>query len=411
MKRKTLLELSGPSFLSHDPEEHQRLVAEGLQFAVEQTNLKWWRPGDEIMSNGVRLLVGIAPWVPDEIKILARIAEQLDKFDDRIYVDVFSLAETRTAQDLDRYLPGAGRAPQSPVLGRWQGLTFTYSYDAMGRPEKLTDNQPTPVDWVTNAVYGAAGQMTAMTQYHAAGYLGPTQYTFNANLQLTEVRRNGVTLQTYTYSPTANNGRVTDLTGITETGGGITWWGVSYTYDSLNRLSTAVSGSTWGLSFTYDGFGNRTAQTVTLGSGPSSSLSVNAANNRVTSWTYDARERDLGAAGGRVRAELQLRLRESAGVGELGDAGVVCIRPGQSAHLEEAAGRERVSVLVRSGGQARGDVSDLHELDDFLALGAGWRRLVFRGSAGCWRIHAAGSCGFVGAVLSLRGGADSVVVE
>ena len=41
-----------------------------------------------------------------------------------------------------------------------------------------------------------------------------------------------------------------------------------------------------GLSFTYDGFGNRTAQTVTKGSGPSSSLSISLTTNRISSSGY-----------------------------------------------------------------------------------------------------------------------------
>jgi YD repeat-containing protein len=58
----------------------------------------------------------------------------------------------------------------------------------------------------------------------------------------------------------------------------------------LGQLTAAsTAGPQWGLSFTYDGFGNRTAQTLTKGSGPTSSLTINPANNRITSsgFTYD----------------------------------------------------------------------------------------------------------------------------
>ena len=62
---------------------------------------------------------------------------------------------------------------------------------------------------------------------------------------------------------------------------------IDYTYDSLNRLITsATQGPQWGLSFSYDGFGNRLSQTVTKGSGPSNTLSVNAATNRISSSGY-----------------------------------------------------------------------------------------------------------------------------
>ncbi len=45
-----------------------------------------------------------------------------------------------------------------------------------------------------------------------------------------------------------------------------------------------------GLSWTYDRYGNRTAQSVTAGSGPPNAVTVNAATNRITDpgYTYDA---------------------------------------------------------------------------------------------------------------------------
>jgi RHS repeat-associated protein len=54
--------------------------------------------------------------------------------------------------------------------------------------------------------------------------------------------------------------------------------------------AASTTGPDWGLSFTYDGFGNRTNQSVTKGSGPAVSLSINLATNRINSsgYTYDA---------------------------------------------------------------------------------------------------------------------------
>ncbi|MBI3406532.1 MAG: hypothetical protein HY046_13855 [Acidobacteria bacterium] len=58
-------------------------------------------------------------------------------------------------------------------------------------------------------------------------------------------------------------------------------------YDSLHCLSTAgTSGSTgypqWVLSWTYDRYGNRSAQSMTAGSGPSNSVTIDANTNRVS---------------------------------------------------------------------------------------------------------------------------------
>jgi len=71
---------------------------------------------------------------------------------------------------------------------------------------------------------------------------------------------------------------------------------IGYTFDALGRLSTSLStGSTqfpqWGLSETYDKYGNRSSQTVTNGTGPSSSLSFanpgGAQTNHPDGWCFD----------------------------------------------------------------------------------------------------------------------------
>ena len=50
-----------------------------------------------------------------------------------------------------------------------------------------------------------------------------------------------------------------------------------------------TTGPEWGLSFSYDGFGNRLNQTVTKGSAPTQTITVNPATNRAdTLLTYDA---------------------------------------------------------------------------------------------------------------------------
>jgi len=79
---------------------------------------------------------------------------------------------------------------------------------------------------------------------------------------------------------------------------------ISYTYDALARLATAVTtGSTqfakWGISETYDRYGNRLNQTVTAGSAPANSLTFattppppanppgGAYTNRPDGYTFD----------------------------------------------------------------------------------------------------------------------------
>ena len=86
----------------------------------------------------------------------------------------------------------------------------------------------------------------------------------------------------YTYSATQNNGR------IVQSSDGLTGEMVTYTYDALNRLIAAqATNNSWGNAYSYDGFGNLTAKTVTAGSAPSLTQSVDPGTNRAAGF-YDA---------------------------------------------------------------------------------------------------------------------------
>ncbi len=164
-----------------------------------------------------------------------------------------------------------------PVTGK----TYINVYDSMQRLQRMYE-QISGVDWVSNVQYGAGGEMTQMTY---GGSTETRQYNVRGQLtRLTWAGSPGVDLE-YRYSATQNNGRITQMKDWA------TGEEVNYTYDSLNRLITAVTtGPEWGLSFTYDGFGNKTQQTVTKGTGPQHSLTINPANNRITTagFSYDS---------------------------------------------------------------------------------------------------------------------------
>jgi RHS repeat-associated protein len=88
---------------------------------------------------------------------------------------------------------------------------------------------------------------------------------------------------------------------------------VSYSYDALQRLLTAqTTGPEWGLSFGYDGFGNKLSQTVTKGTAPSMSITVDA-NNRVTGQTFDANGNMTSGAGSNLTYDVDNRIATAAG--------------------------------------------------------------------------------------------------
>ena len=91
----------------------------------------------------------------------------------------------------------------------------------------------------------------------------------------------------YAYSATQNNSKLTSQIDV------ISGEQVTYTYDSLNRLATAVTTDNpnvtqWGQSYTYDGLGNLTDQNVIKGSAPTMHVAYNVATNRQTGDSADA---------------------------------------------------------------------------------------------------------------------------
>jgi RHS repeat-associated protein len=87
----------------------------------------------------------------------------------------------------------------------------------------------------------------------------------------------------YTYSPTQNNGQITQFKDA------VSGEQVTYAYDSLNRLISATTASgAWGQSFGYDGFGNLLQKTVIQGSAPALSVVVDPATNHIVGQSYDA---------------------------------------------------------------------------------------------------------------------------
>lgn len=166
---------------------------------------------------------------------------------------------------------------QYPVYagGPAYGAIYTYSFDSMGRPNGLVDNQPSPVTWVQNATYGPAGEMTQIVY---GLYGGSESRQYNSRLQLTRLTAPGIDLQ-YSYAAAPNNNG--KLAQMTDAVSGET---VTYTYDALSRLLTANSslGAGYNQSYVYDGFGNLSSK-----NGGQTGWGVDPAKNRAIGLAYD----------------------------------------------------------------------------------------------------------------------------
>jgi RHS repeat-associated protein len=123
--------------------------------------------------------------------------------------------------------------------------TYSYTYDAMSNLVGMS-----AAYFSTTATYNWAGQRLT----------GPDgTRTYNNLLQLTRIQ-NGNLDDQYIYQAGQNNGRIVQLIDNLR---GET---VNYSYDQLNRLTSAQEAhGWWGNAFSYDGWGNINGQTWTPG--------------------------------------------------------------------------------------------------------------------------------------------------
>ena len=141
----------------------------------------------------------------------------------------------------------------------WQpGPSYQYTYDAAGRATGL--NQWDSVNQVWNPLtssgtYNAAGQITGWQEGAVA--LTRTYDLARGWMNTLKAASSGTTYLDLQYGYN-NNGQVVTVGDNVNQGQAVT----SYTYDNLDRLSTA-STPQWTLGWGYDTFGNRTSQTGT----------------------------------------------------------------------------------------------------------------------------------------------------
>ncbi len=178
--------------------------------------------------------------------------------------------------------------------------------------------------YASNFVYNAAGAVTSMRLGN--GKFENTQ--FNSRLQPTQIglgssatNQNLLKLN-YDYGTTNNNGNVlSQQITVNRNNQSPLIFNQTYVYDSLNRLKSAEEKTgavtNWKQVYTFDRYGNRNfdeANTTTLpkncGTSPNFTVcpadvpivnpSVNAANNRLNGYTFDASGNTITDAEGRT---------------------------------------------------------------------------------------------------------------
>jgi RHS repeat-associated protein len=207
------------------------------------------------------------------------------------------------------------------------GRTMTYTVNGAGRAVSAVD-VANSINYATAASYSAAGallslkngaSLTSTLYYNNRLEACRISVTTASNIpsQCSDTVNLGNVLDfSYNYSAgTANNGDVMQIASNLNSART-----QNFTYDQLNRISTAQTQATsgtyaWGYQYGYDIWGNLLSETLTQGSGAQLSLGVST-NNQITNtgFSYDAAGNVLTDSSFTYTWDGESRLKSVAGV-------------------------------------------------------------------------------------------------
>ena len=176
------------------------------------------------------------------------------------------------------------------VPGASDRRSVSFSYDNAARLSSLSSSATSYAPAASVSSIGYSSQNALSTETYGNSLIHAVSY--NNRLQPTEIKLGTSSNSTsvldlnYSYGTTTNNG---NIQSYSYSGGGLSYT-QSFSYDSLNRLSTATEtngGSTnWSQTNAYDRYGNRQ---IDYGGG-SYNLAFSSSTNRITTsgYSYDS---------------------------------------------------------------------------------------------------------------------------
>jgi RHS repeat-associated protein len=286
------------------------------------------------------------------------------------------------------------------------GRVVKPSYDAVGRLAALADTMgSTNTTYASGLAYNVAQGVTGLT--YGNGVAASFSYSPD-RLQLTgrSYTKGGLTLfgLSYSYAPSGgNNGQIASITDNVDNGRS-----VSYVYDALGRITNATTvGSTgypkWGLSWTYDRYGNRTVQSISAGcvapmTCPTNSVSIDVNTNRISGspYSYDLNGNMSNEGQNTVTYDAENRAVTSSG--SLGSG--TYTYDGNGLRVKKAAGGA-AAVYVFLGTQV------IAEYDNGAPPGSPTREYIYLGGARLAKIDSGGAKYYIQDHLSARMATDS----
>jgi RHS repeat-associated protein len=199
----------------------------------------------------------------------------------------------------------------------------SYSYSNAQRAISAIDTA-SGINYVQNVMYAPQGAISSgLYAKVSGGFAGITEsYAFNSRLEPTAIKALNQTTAIMSLVPgfslpAGNNGTVAS---VGNADGRDTGRNQTYTYDPLNRISTAQSQATsgadcWGQRYGYDRWANLLAMNITQCSGYPLSVSVDSHNHITnTGFSYDLSGNTTGDGLNSYSWDAENGLKSAAGV-------------------------------------------------------------------------------------------------
>jgi len=210
-------------------------------------------------------------------------------------------SETRVINGVGKHLSYAYNLDSSLKSVTYpSGATVTYTPDSTGRVLSAVDTGNN-INYVTGATYGAGGALTGFVSGNSSSFAGITSsFSFNKRQQPVNMSAASpsATLFSLNYDFHNGNGNNGNVWGIVNNKD--TTRNQTFTYDALNRLTSAQNAGTdcsqhtlngrteyWGNSYSYDAWGNLLSKTPTKCSAENITLTATA-SNQLQGYSYDA---------------------------------------------------------------------------------------------------------------------------
>jgi RHS repeat-associated protein len=218
----------------------------------------------------------------------------------RIVTETRSLIGANNASVSKSMSYGYDLAGAATTLTYPSGKIITYTPDSAGRMLKAIDIG-SGINYITGATYGPDGALTGFVSGNSGTFAGITS-AFSYNKRLQPVNMSAAAPSQTAFSigydfhvGAGNNGNVFGITNYKDLSRN-----QSFTYDSLNRLTSAQNAGTncaatviggkteyWGNSYGYDAWGNLLSKSVTKCSAENFSVAA-LGNNQLSGYSYDA---------------------------------------------------------------------------------------------------------------------------